>query len=705
LEDVHIASSPRINSLIVSAPEKSMELLLNLIKELDVLPPLRADVRIFQFKRADATAMANLIQQLFLGTGTTTPTTTPGGPTPGGPLGGPTPTPTTPGPTGTQAGAPRTMIGLAGVEGGPLVDLRISVDLRTNSLVVAGSPSDIFMIEAILNRLEDAPVQVRKNEVYHLRNSAAADVATALNSYLTSAMAVYSKSAQLTPFQDVEREVVVVPEPISNKLLISATPMYFDEVLRLVKAIDAEPPQVVIQCLIAEVDLNNTEEFGVEIGLQSPVLFQRGIIPVSGFLGSGTISYAAPAMGTGLVAPGVTVSSTINPAAVPGFAFNTTNPLGNNPVAGPGIVGFQGLGNLGVGRVSPTSGVGGFVFSAGNDTFNLLIRALTTQGRMEILSRPQLMAMDNQTATIQIGQDVPYNNSTVTATGIISNSPIYRSVGVLLNVTPKISPDGKVLMRVNPTIASVAPIQESLGGGVTAPIFNTQNVETTVLARDGETVAIGGLITTSDTKTENKIPWFGDLPCVGSLFRYRTQFKRRMELLVILTPHIVRNQIEREIILAEEGRKMEWKLGDVLKIQGSSGMEPLMPALPNGSTACPPGGPGIPMQTLPGPVIPEPRKGEKLPAPRPDDNNPNPPVIYNPPGETPTAPGPGLAPLKQTAWPFNPDSRLQQTPVFYPPLRGNGTSAPNDSGMENGKWNFPKNLSENNNPGEANRRP
>ena len=111
-------------------------------------------------------------------------------------------------------------------------------------------------------------------------------------------------------------------------------------------------------------------------------------------------------------------------------------------------------------------------------------------------------------------------------------------------------------------------------------MFNQQIVDTTVIARDGETVAIGGLITRSDAKNENKMPWLGDLPDVGTLFRYRQQIKSKQELLVILTPHVVRNRFEADRILAMEGRRMDWILGDVVKTQGSSGMLPLFPAPP-----------------------------------------------------------------------------------------------------------------------------
>src|SRR5205814_7351872 len=133
------------------------------------------------------------------------------------------------------------------------------------------------------------------------------------------------------------------------------------------------------------------------------------------------------------------------------------------------------------------------------------------------------------------------------------------------NVTPKISPDGKVIMRVTPEVSSVAPTAISLGNGVLATAFNVQNVTTTVSAQDGETVAIGGMISRRDEKDENKIPWFGDLPGVGALFRYRTQTKNKVELLVIMTPHIVLSRADADRVTAEESKRMDWILSDVTR--------------------------------------------------------------------------------------------------------------------------------------------
>ncbi len=349
LEDVHINSYSRINSLVVAAPERTMRLIEALVKELDIRPAFRSEIQIYTLKRADANQTALAIQQLFIGK-----TTTGGAPTPFAPAA------TTPGATGTVLPLQITLDSIT-PEGVPIVDLRITVDARTNSLLIAASRNDLDVIEAMIARLEDAPMEERRHVAYKMKSAQAADVATVLNDFVTKSIAIYKTYGLTSSFLGVSRDVVISADPISNSLLISATPQWYDEVLRLIAQLDIMPLQVVISTVVVEVDLSGTQEFGVEINLQDPVLFRRGIT-------AGTTTTVA--------------------TASPGFAFNNPNTaLGNNPVMDPSIVGLQGLNNLGVGRVSPTSNIGGFVFSAGSQTVNVLVRSLATQGRLEIVRR------------------------------------------------------------------------------------------------------------------------------------------------------------------------------------------------------------------------------------------------------------------------------------------------------------------------------
>jgi type II secretion system protein D len=588
LEDVHITADVRSNSLIISAPNKTMTLLEALIRDLDV-PAFSAQINVITLKRADAVLTANLLQQLLLGAAAARPTT-PGAPTlPGVPTG--------PGATTTQGLRPLFSLTGTPSEGANLIELRIGVDDRTNSIIVSGTPNDLEMIAAIISRLEDAPIQDRRSEVIKLKNAAAADVVTALSTFFTNTMTVYRTAGLISAFQELNREVVVVAEPISNTVLVSATPDYFAQAVQMIDKMDAAPPQVMVQVLIADVTLSNSEEFGIEVGLQSPVLFQRSAIPSSGATFTGATGNLLPA--------GITVNSTIPQAAFPGFNFNSNQPLpGFNSLIGPGTVGFQGLGNLGTGRASSTGGPGGFIFSAASDTVSVLIRALKTQGRIDILNRSQVTSLDNQQSYITVGQSFPYISGAFASglTNTITPTVTYRDTGVALRVTPRVSPDGTVLMRVEPSIVNPEATPVNLGNGLLATVFDQQLVQTTVLAADGETVVIGGLISKTRTRQENKIPWLGDLPLVGAAFRFRSDSQTKRELIVILTPHIIRCPADADRLLFQEAQRVHWVEGDIQNIHGPFVTQPPAPPAANGTPAPAVPAPAAPILPLPAPA-------------------------------------------------------------------------------------------------------
>ncbi len=640
LEDIHFTPALRNNSIIISAPPKTMQLIMAMIDELDSLRTAIAPrITIIPLRHGDASIMQNTLNQILYGTGTAV-RATPGGVGGAGGAGG----------AGGVGGAAAGAAGAAGATGSgrlpttgnggvlvgtvPLLDLRIAVDDRSNSLIVSGPIQVVAQVEDLVARLDlaDEATTHRRNEVYHLHNASAADVANALNTLVSNSIAVYNAAGLVSPYLELQQQVIVVPEPITNKLIISATPRTYSEVLRLIEELDAQPPQVVIQCLIAEVDLTGTEEFGVELGMQSPVVFDRGILPTTSG-GTNTFSSTATNATGSLIASSAT--SPI-PAPNPGFNFNNVNLLGNNVTAGPGIVGFQGINNLGVGRADPNLGIGGFVFSANSGTFSLLIRALKVQGRMDILNRTQLTTLDNQTANILVGESIPYSTG-LAITGLTTTSGIsYQPTGVLMNVTPRISPDGRVLMRVQPEVSSLSPNSVSVGGSP-EPAFITQSVLTTVAANDGETIVIGGLISKSDTKTENKVPWIGDLPYIGTAFRYRSQVKTKKELIVILTPHVVRSKADADRVLYEESRRMDWIVSDVLKSHGTSGMEPILPRPAGVDGSMPAVFP--PPASVPGTIALPPGENRLLPAPQ----------MYPPTGAA--APGAPAGPASQQPYP------------------------------------------------------
>ena len=181
------------------------------------------------------------------------------------------------------------------------------------------------------------------------------------------------------------------------------------------------------------------------------------------------------------------------------------------------------------------------------------------------------MTLDQQAAVITVGQEIPINSgSNATATGVVSTAITRRSLGVILQVTPQITPDGRILMRVIPEVSSVDNPAFPLGNGQTSTSLNIQHLETTVSAYDGDTIVLGGMITKSDERVENKIPWVGDLPGIGALFRYRLEERKKTELVIIMTPHIVRNREEAQQMIAEESRRIDWRLPDIMRVHGGA---------------------------------------------------------------------------------------------------------------------------------------
>ena len=513
LVDVRIAADTRANALIVTAPAESMPLIEALIKQLDQPPAVRAEIKVFTIVNGDAQALTAMLMDLFA------QTAVPG-----------------------QA-AP---VSAAGEGETSLIPVRFVADPRTNSIIAAGSRSDLLVAEAILLRLDESAVTKRKTTVYRLKNTPATDVANAVNNFLQTERSV-ERIAAVSPFEQIEREVVAVPEPITNSLIISATPRYYDEVMRLVEQLDQRPPMVMIQVLIAEVTLNDTDEFGVQLGLQDQILFDRS--PTAG----------TPAVPT------------------PGFNFNN-QPLGGAAVR-PDLVASQGLADFALSRTNPTLGFGGLVLSASSESVSILLRALQERRRLEVLSRPQIMTLDNQAAYIQVGQRVPQIRGVSLTQFGQTNNIDYEDVGLILQVIPRISPDGLVVMEIDANRSSVGPEAEGIpvsittgGGVIRAPRINRTLAQTTVQALSGQTVILGGLISREKSEAHRQVPLLGDIPVLGRLFRFDSTTNQRTELLIIMTPHIIKNEEDAERIKRAEIARMHWCLADVIEVHGDGGL-------------------------------------------------------------------------------------------------------------------------------------
>ena len=273
----------------------------------------------------------------------------------------------------------------------------------------------------------------------------------------------------------------------------------------------------------------------------------------------------------------------VNAPLNPGFNFNNTNPLGNNgsdmALATASQVAAQGLTNFALGRASPDLGFGGFIFSASSSGVNVLLRALQEKRRLEVLSRPQIMALDGQSGYILVGQRVP------TITGVTldnfgqTNNILYQQVGIIMQVTPRISPDGLVVMHLTTEKSEVGPEAEGIpisvsasGAIVRAPRINATTADTTVSALSGQTVVLSGLLTNRREDVHRRVPLLADIPLIGDLFRYDRVANQRTELLIVMTPQIIRNKIESDLIKQVESQRMSYIMSDVVNIAGDLGL-------------------------------------------------------------------------------------------------------------------------------------
>src|SRR5665213_3543712 len=198
---------------------------------------------------------------------------------------------------------------------------------------------------------------------------------------------------------------------------------------------------------------------------------------------------------------------------------------------------------------------GGLVVSVLEANLNVTLHALATEGKLDVLSRPYILARDNQLATITVGQEVPFvTNTQLTETGQTINTIQYQDVGIILNVTPHINPEGLVILDVAPEISQLTGTTVSIGSGVDAPVIAKRSALSRVGIQNGQTIVIGGLMEDRKTDTISKVPILGDIPILGELFKRTQTDKTKTELLIFLTPHVAQQPDFLKDMAADEMR-------------------------------------------------------------------------------------------------------------------------------------------------------
>ena len=221
-----------------------------------------------------------------------------------------------------------------------------------------------------------------------------------------------------------------------------------------------------------------------------------------------------------------------------------------------------GLSSQGANPSTPTitrSGAG--IYQVLGTDFQATLRAIAEAGKTEVLSRPSILARNNQQAVITVGKEVPLiTNTRFDENNNQINTISYQDVGIILRVTPFISTDGMVEMIVSPEISDLTEQTVPISGGsnpVGAPVISKRSADTVVVTPDGQTVIIGGLMSNTKSSIDSKIPILGDIPFLGNLFKRKLRAEEKTELMIFLTPHVVNQPTQLAKMTKDEKAQVE----------------------------------------------------------------------------------------------------------------------------------------------------
>ena len=384
-------------------------------------------------------------------------------------------------------------------DGAP-VSTSLVADARTNSVLVGGDRADRLRLRTLIAHLDTPLEDGGDTQVRYLRYADAEELATKLQQHFQGQVAAQGAAggAAASPQNG---EVSVWADTQTNAIVVNAPPKMMRSLMQIVDKLDIRRAQVLVEAIIVEVIANKTAELGITWAVEGAA----STTPISATnfpsLGPGVVQLAGAAAGGG------------------------ETPVDPSSLIGEGIT-------FGVGRLSDT----GVSFAA-------ILRALEGDADTNIISTPSLVTTDNEEASLNVGQEVPFVTGSFTNTGgnIGSVNPFQtiqrEQVGVKLTITPQINEGNSLLLDISQEISNIAQSVE----GATDLITNQRIVETTVIVDDGQILVLGGLLEDVLRESEQRVPILGSIPFLGALFRAQKTDKVKTNLLVFIRPTILRD--------------------------------------------------------------------------------------------------------------------------------------------------------------------
>ena len=382
---------------------------------------------------------------------------------------------------------------------GPRPDVSIVAVPATNSLVLQGSRASIAKLTPVVSSL-DRPSDIKRDKLstVPLRFADGQELQTLLSGLLPG----YAVDGQPQP--------TVVHDPGSNTLVISAAPDVQDELESLVRQLDQRRPQVLVEALIVEISDSTARELGVQFGV------------------AGTDGSDIPLLTTNFSRSAPSLLALTGALAGPGLGL------------GDGVQ--DSLETSAIDSLLGLSGTSLGFASRGNDAvFSAIINAVESDTDSNILSTPFVTTLDNVPASLLVGQEIPITTGTSLSSDSASifSTTERKEVGIKLEVLPSISEGDTIRLEIKQEVSSLAGVLSTTA--TTDPITNQRDIETTVLADNGEIIVLGGLLQDDEQISSEKVPVLGDIPLVGNLFKSEGKSRGKTNLMVFIRPTIIRS--------------------------------------------------------------------------------------------------------------------------------------------------------------------
>ncbi len=539
-QEVRAVPDIRTNSILVAANEQKLLIIDDVVRELDRQVDDLLEVKIYKLQNADPAQMATVLQSLFRPQVQATQNSGRS--------------------TGNQGGGGGRQLGIAGSgasTGGsgllPSQEVEVTSDVRTRSVIVKASREYVKIMDEVIKQLDQDPTETVSTYVIPLRNADAASLAVTLQNLLKTTGSGTSGNLQNTQqnrglFSGMQSNQTQGQGQTQNSSRGGGGnsgstrtrggflgPLDGQEPPSPAFQEDEDQPRRGIE---GQADIQADPSTNSLVIRTSPRNFQS----IQGLLTD--LDRMRPQVLIKVLIADVTLDDQTQ-FGVEGFWENKMTVRGGDKATNRLATDFA-------------LATQGFTYLLTGDEFQGSLNLFATEGKLKVLATPRIMVLDNQTASINVGKEVPrITNTQVNQLGNTVNTVQYENIGIILEVTPHINPDGLVTMVVAPEISDLASAAESveITPGVLSPTFTVNRASTSVAVRTGTTIAIGGLIRDSIDDSVQKIPILGDIPLLGYLFSNTTQHKVKRELMIFLTPYVAftASQLE-EITQLERAR-------------------------------------------------------------------------------------------------------------------------------------------------------